>query len=55
LNQSVKIDDNQSITFIQRGYLKLHLKDTAGACFDFEKVVGWGFDEFTPWIRENCN
>ena len=55
LNRSIAIDDNQAESFITRGKLKIEMGDHVGACSDLSKVVSWGFDEFEPWIEENCN
>lgn len=54
LNKSININDNQAETFIARGKLRIQMEDIQGACNDLSKVSSWGFDEFEPWINENC-
>ena len=54
LTKSIGIDENQSDSFIARGKLRIEIGDIEGACKDFSKVVEWGFDEFKPWIKNNC-
>jgi tetratricopeptide (TPR) repeat protein len=55
LNKSFTINANEATTLIARGKLKIQLGDLQGACSDLTQVASWGFDEFEPWINENCN
>ncbi len=54
LDKSYLINDNEATTLIARGKLRIEIGDIEGACVDLSKVVDWGFDEFEPWLSNNC-
>ncbi|MEL6560955.1 MAG: hypothetical protein AAFQ94_22360 [Bacteroidota bacterium] len=55
LSTSISINDNEANTYVARGELRADVGDIAGACVDFKKLSGWGFDEYDLWIKDNCS
>ena len=54
LDKSISINDNEANTYVIRGELRAETGDISGACKDFRKLAGWGFDEYNQWLSENC-
>lgn len=54
LDKSIQMNDNETTTLVARAKLRIELNDLSGACSDVKKLIEWGFDQFDPWVKENC-
>jgi Flp pilus assembly protein TadD len=54
-NKAIELNPDDHTSYYNRGFAKLELGDTDGACFDWRKAIELGDEDAYAAVKEFCH